>query len=160
MRTQFELSRSKLLKSVLICCPVIALVGCTAIPLKRLQPLADPPSLTCSNPKDVTRLLGEPSDNSFHYVLVSGNGASSFFTASVSDTEPARFEAYRGQVLQDVQAKLPDNLKNHSVTLKLTEFLTAVSGQAQLNAGITEKVITDKRAAIEQSSIQRHSKGP
>jgi hypothetical protein len=103
-------------------------------------------------------LIGAPT--SFAYELVSRGKTTALITQNNSPGAPAAFEEYRKSVLTEVQAKLPKNLKSHSVTLKLTDFLTAVSGQAQVNAAFAEKTLSPDRASVEQSSIEKHIRAP
>lgn len=138
-----------------LCCSSMSLIGCVAVPLKRLQPVADPPSTTCGALDRARTLRGEPSG--FHYVLVFGGQSSPWVTAAGSS---AAFLEYRKRALGSLQAKLPDNLKNHKVILKLSEFLTAASGQAQLNAVIREGSIDSARMSLEQKAIDQHGQAP
>jgi hypothetical protein len=88
-----------------------------------------------------------------------GGGSAKFLMQS-SASSGALYETYRTNLLAAVQAKLPVNLRNHKVTITLTDFLAAVSGQSQLNAVIAENTIACEKISIEQNSIDKHNKAP
>jgi hypothetical protein len=155
---QIRCKCSKPLRAFLLCCPALGLAGCAAIPLKRLQPVADPPSLKCTSLEKPQMLVGEPSD--FAYELVSLGQSTTFIKQDNSKGAPAAFEGYRKLVLAEVRGKLPNNLKNHKVTLKITDFFAAVSGQSQVNAATAEGALTADRVTVEQKAIDKHIKAP
>jgi hypothetical protein len=134
---------------------VTILSGCTAVPLKRLQPVIAPPNPPCA--ADQFKFLASESAG-FHYVSPSG---ASLPTVSRSNTPAGPlFETYYKTVKTSADAKLPPGVAQHKVTNALIEFMTSVSGEAQLDAQIAEGVLSDPgQIAAEREAIRKHN-GP
>ena len=155
-------------RAMLLGCGALILTGCAAIPLKRLQPVVAPPSTACSPGQRPQLLLGEqqyesPKDGSpprFHYATPGGNFIVQNDTGPVNRSSVATYQRYRASVLTSTQSRLPRNLQNEKVTKKLSKFLTAVSGQAQLNAAVMEGTIRPDWRDLEQRAIDKDLEAP
>jgi hypothetical protein len=129
------------------------LSGCAAIPLKRLQPVVAPPNTSCTSDQ-FEFLVSEPTE--FHYVLPGGAPVNSVLRSNA--TRGALYETYRSKIQTVVRAKLPLGLQQHKVTKAFTEFLTSVSGEAQLDAQVADGTLKDSvQIAAEREAIRKHS---
>lgn len=144
------------------------LYGCAAIPLSRLLPVVATPDSACGSKHEYSFLSKEP-PALFHYVYhpvgqihhEAYSAAPVAFITTSKAANGALFEDYRSAIRATVQSNLPSGLKNHSVTVALTEFLTSVSGEAQLDAQIADGTLkpSDQQITIERKAIRKHS-GP
>ncbi len=134
------------------------LTGCAVMPLRRFQPVVVPPSDSCQ--RDQFRLFdaSEPTTE-FHYVLPKdAPGDVPGSNVMKSATVPgALFETYHARIQTAVREKLPPGLREQKVTNAFTDFLTSVSGEAQLDAQIADRTLTDtKKIAAEREAIRKH----
>jgi hypothetical protein len=137
-------------KVVLIAVMAQVNAGCAAIPLKRLQAIIGPPTGTCKSGQVKSVELENGAE--FHYVLPSGGISRHGSTVSLT------FEDYRAKVQAIVQAKMPPGLQQHKVTNAFADFLTSASGQAQLDAQVADRTLTDiQKITAERESIQKRS---
>jgi hypothetical protein len=136
-------------------CAALTLSGCTLLPMKNLQPVIAPPTGgTCG--ADRTFLRNETSQ--FHYTYPHEVTEGRTETAIVDN-----FEAYNDRIKARVESKLPAALAQNSVTNAFREFLTSVSGEAQLDAQVADRTLNTANAidaskiANERTSIQKHT---
>jgi hypothetical protein len=147
--------------TVLRLSPCLFLAGCTLLPMKNLQPVIAPPSAgACTS----TLARMEKESSQFHYAVPTDAPVGGLAHMS---TKPATiFESYNSMIQARVAAKLPPDLANHRVTKAFQEFLTAASGEAQLDAQISDGTLKPASAADkatitqEHASIQKHTTGP
>jgi hypothetical protein len=133
--------------------------GCTLIPMKNLQPVIAPPNTPSCNDNSVYlgkefRLHeGRPLRSErpvFHYVLPGPP------TASEDQNYKRRFEDYDAAIMKRVESKLPAPLAQHRVTVAFREYLTAASGEAQLDAQIADGTLSDQnKINAERASIKK-----
>ena len=134
---------------LLIGCTATMLLGCTAIPLNRIQPTALPPKPNppCKPPKEYRYLPNESKDDDFHYVPPIGSSV-----AKITD-----FETYQAEVKKTAQDRLPPSLQNHKVTKAFIEMMAYVIGEAQLNAQIADGTLKNPTTiAAERKAISKH----
>jgi hypothetical protein len=149
------------IKILLLAWP-LAMAGCAAIPLKRLEPVVTP-SPPCTSER-FKLPPGEP--EGFHYSLPAAaitGGRLQYISGDGPHPGPY-FEDYHQAVQQGVSAKIPPGLKQGSslkVVNALTEFFVAVSGGAQLDAQIADGTLNDNaRIGIERTAIRKHGAPP
>lgn len=136
------------------------LSGCTLLPMRNLQPVIAPPKpdggVICKS--EQTLLTGEPEKSGVvQYVLPRDAGQITIAT---------NFEDYRAEVRARVAVKLPPELARHRVTLAFVDFLTSASGEAQLDAQISDNTLDRKtrtdqhKIADERASMKKYSSAP
>jgi hypothetical protein len=144
----------KLSQSFLPFLAFIVLQGCTLLPMKVLKPVIAPPSIGGCSPDaaaPITQIQYRvPSDET--------DGAQ----RAASTTSVHSFDAYRQAIQTRVDSKLPPELAQDHVTVVFRDFLTSVSGEAQLVAQIHAPGFNVAQPAIssEQASIEKHYAAP
>lgn len=131
----------------------LALTGCTAIPLSRLKPPADAPSVTScvnSNANEAARLLvqGDTSTKApeFRFLIPPRrrdpqNTQDSKDTIAVLSHNPvmlasqqvATFKEYAA-ALEHIKTELPPSIQNDVVTDDIVRIMTVVTAESQLNS--------------------------
>jgi hypothetical protein len=131
------------------------LTGCTLLPIKKLQPVIAPPAACTDNELKASDL--KTSEFGYEYPTddVSGNAR----TMNVNMVNS--FEKYKTKIKTRVDLKLPQELSTDRVVIAFSDFLTAVSAKAQLDAQVADGTLTD--ASLKDSeiaSIQKYSAAP
>jgi len=130
----------------LILTPTVAgLVGCTAIPLNRMRPIVAVPNTTCSAPN--ARLL--EGDNL--YVLPEGG-----FSGRYAGNSAKTFEDYHARVRAIVRDRIPQGLQDHKVTIAFADYFASVSGEAQLEAQLSQGRLDAQKFNQERELILKH----
>jgi hypothetical protein len=143
--------------SVVVACGALTLNGCTLLQMKKLQPVIAPPTGGTCAPDRVLATNMKNESTGLHYVypheITAGRAE-----ATITDN----FEAYNAAIQARVTSKLPATLAQDRVTKAFSEFLTSVSGEAQLDAQVADGTVkTDtSRIASERASIQKHAAAP
>jgi hypothetical protein len=145
-------------------CLVLPIVGCTLLPLKKLQPTLAPPSGdTCTVPVSLMRGAAPafgyllPYDPSVHaadlLVEPAGTNSDQLLLASAPS-----FEKYDNAIASRVQSKMGDELAKDPVVVAFRKTRESVSAEVQLDAqiadGTTSKYSIDVQAQVE--SIQKN----
>jgi hypothetical protein len=151
----------RILVAILLLPLGILLSGCTLLPMKNLQPVIAPPSAgACTS----GHAMMARESTQFHYVLPIASAFGGVRDAEISTA--TNYEEYNNAIQSRVAARLPADLANHRVTNAFREFLTAASGEAQLDAQISDGTLrpesaTDKATiSKEHASIQKHTTLP
>jgi hypothetical protein len=152
----------------LVAYTAIMLSGCALMPLKRFQPVIAPPNVAqCDSTTEFRFLEGESKD--FHYQLPNyvrdsdeSINRSKSIVRSTTGSGPL-FETYHSKIQAAVQARLPAGLKERKagkVTNAFIDFVTAASGEAQLDAQIADGTLkADKdgdQITAERNAIHKY----
>jgi len=143
-------------------CAAFTFSGCTLLPMKNLEPVIAPPAAGACN--DTHAFLADevPKAAKIHYTLPSDAAAASGEKPHAEIATVDSFEAYNTATQNRVASKLPPALAQHRVTIAFREFLTSVSGEAQLDAQVANSNVKADQGAVtaERASIQKHSTAP
>jgi hypothetical protein len=143
-------------------CIAVMLSGCTLLPMKNLQPIIAPPTAdACTgNTGLLSAEIPPPMQRpQLHYILPKdlANGGEH----RVEITTVGSFEEYRASVKTRVDNRLPADLANDPVTTQFREFLTSVSGEAQLDAQVADHTATDMAIIkSERDLIKKYNSAP
>jgi len=161
-RRRMRLHLRSLLAAFLAC----MLTGCTLLPMQILQPVIAPPApmpdggLICTDPRLVDEHAIFGPAVKVQYLLPGDHDLATSRPTRIigADSGADSFVHYREMVLERVAHKLPAELAGDRVTGVFVDFLTAASGEAQLDAQIADHTLYDQSTiAAERASILRYS---
>lgn len=173
LRASSVVPQGRRLLSLTLAILMITLPGCTLLPMKTLKPIIAPPALSLcpqnsAEQKNTAEQIGE-----IGYFLPSDAAGPLRVT---DQTSASSFDDYRQKVKDRIDSKLPTDLAEDHVTVVFRDFLTAVSGEAQLaaqyqsqaqlaaqsqNSDTQAKLALRAKALDEQkASIEKHYSAP